>query len=320
MKKYTRLEKRTRKVPHTRGGVQRMVDEEYEVEVFVPPRDWDRDVQIVVGVATGVMGVVTLVWSTASIGSLLSRRVDPDFVAYLAATPFDIGWMVCAGREWLNRHNPREAELPRRAGHVALVAAMAAVFADGWLADSWISGLVGAVISLITKGLWMLAMRQATRRLNPLTQQWLDQADDEAAAKLAELHRTRQLQAAQYRCAVEAAALAIQPTPFAIPVASNPVSAGAADPGMPPPAEDAPQKSPVNAAKTKPEQLKLPQEDVVLRIAPPGQSVRDTTKTAVASGIRSKEAVQTYVRSVHGDDVNPETVDRYRRAFIKKAG
>ncbi len=317
MKKYTRIEKRKREVPHTRGGVQRMVTEEYDVEVFAPPQDWDRIVQSGVGAITGVMGAVTLAWSTTSIGGLLCTAVDPDPVAYLAAGVFDAGWMSCAAREWLNRYDPRKAELPRKAGHVLLALAMAAVYADGHLASSWVIGAIGAAVSLIAKGMWALTMSQYSRPLNPLTQQWLDQADDEVAAKLAELHRTKHLRAAEYRCAVETAALAIQPAPFLTPAAAIPEAArGAQDPAAPAPSPDTPHTRPTPKA----EQLELPKEEVVRRIAPPGQSVRDTVKTAVASGIRDRHAVLAYVQSVHGKGAKPETVERYRRGFVPKAG
>ncbi|MEU1309488.1 protein transporter Sec31 [Streptomyces cinnamoneus] len=321
MKKYTRVEKRIRKVPHTRGGVQRTVDQEYEVEVFVPPRDWDNIVRNGVGAITGVMGAVTLAWSTASIGGLLSIAVDPDPVAYLAAGVFDAGWMTCAAMEWLNRYDSRKAELPRIAGHVLLALAMAAVYADGHLAGSWVIGAIGAAVSLIAKGMWALTMSQYSRPLDPLTQQWLDQADDEAVARLAELHRTKQIRAAEYRCAAEAAALAIQPAPFALPTAPNPPAArDSKDQDVAPPNGETPRTPLTDKGAPGPEQLELPHEDVVRRLAPPGQSVRTTTQTAVASGLQEQPDVLRYVQSIHGAGVNAATVDRYRRGFIREAG
>jgi hypothetical protein len=45
-------------------------------------------------------------------------------------------------------------------------------------------------------------------------------------------------------------------------------------------------------------------------IAPPGQSIADTIRTAVASGITDKDAVVSYVRKIHGQDVKRPTVTR----------
>lgn len=45
-------------------------------------------------------------------------------------------------------------------------------------------------------------------------------------------------------------------------------------------------------------------------IAPAGQSIADTVRTAVASGITDKDAVVSYVRKIHGQDVKRPTVTR----------
>ncbi|AYD81683.1 hypothetical protein SEA_KROMP_82 [Streptomyces phage Kromp] len=54
-------------------------------------------------------------------------------------------------------------------------------------------------------------------------------------------------------------------------------------------------------------------------IAPPGQTVADTVRTALASGITDKDAVLSYVRTVHGQDVPADTVARTRRRIERTA-
>ncbi|GGW15779.1 hypothetical protein GCM10018980_51600 [Streptomyces capoamus] len=54
-------------------------------------------------------------------------------------------------------------------------------------------------------------------------------------------------------------------------------------------------------------------------IAPPGQTVADTVRTALASGITDKDAVLSYVRKVHGQEVSADTVARTRRRIERPA-
>ncbi len=54
-------------------------------------------------------------------------------------------------------------------------------------------------------------------------------------------------------------------------------------------------------------------------IAPPGQTVADTIRTARASGITDKYKVVSYVRKIHGQDVSADTVARTRRRIEGKA-
>ncbi|MER5750649.1 hypothetical protein [Streptomyces sp. NPDC002088] len=54
-------------------------------------------------------------------------------------------------------------------------------------------------------------------------------------------------------------------------------------------------------------------------IAPPGQTVTDTVRTALASGITDRSAVLSYVREIHGQDVSADTVARTRRRIEGQA-
>lgn len=51
-------------------------------------------------------------------------------------------------------------------------------------------------------------------------------------------------------------------------------------------------------------------KDRVRPIAPPGQTVADTIRTALSTGMRDKDRVLSYVRDVHGPDVPRSTVVR----------
>jgi hypothetical protein len=180
----TRLERRIRKVPHTVDGHTTLVDEEYTVEVPVLPTDWDNIVDKGARTATIAAFIISIVWTATSIGELLNRSV-PAPVAYGAAVLFDVGWIYCSAMEWLARHHPHRARLPRRASYLFLAIAMAAVATDGILSASIAVGIIGAVISAIAKGMWIIYMRQQAAPLDKLTQQVIDQRDTQERARRA---------------------------------------------------------------------------------------------------------------------------------------
>lgn len=188
----TRVEKRTRKVPHTINGDTRMVDDEYNVDIPVPPRDWDH---IVLNGVTGVaaaMVIGSIAWTTANVGDLLTSVAHPA-IAYTGAVSYDAPWISCLALEWLARYDAARARAPRIAGNVALAIAMAAVITHGVLKDAPEAGIVGAVISAIAKGLWTLVMAHTAQPLDSRTQQWLLQRRGEVGARLALSGELRQL-------------------------------------------------------------------------------------------------------------------------------
>lgn len=207
----TRTETRHRRVPHTVNGDTRWVDEPYTVHVPVPPHDWDRIVLAGVSAVTVLAVSASVVWSTASIGDLLALAV-PAFAAYLAAGTFDLAWIACLAVEWLARYDTRKARLPRIAGHIALVVAMAAVTVHGWLTASFEVGLVGAAVSALAKGVWTVVLRHHAKHLDPLTQQWVDQKTAEAGAQLAVASISRQVSRVQGQHAALLAASATDRT------------------------------------------------------------------------------------------------------------
>ncbi len=70
-----RTETRQRLVPHAVNGKTRLVEEDYEVMVPAPPRDWDQAVTTAVTAVAALLVTVAVVWSVASIGDLLARAV-----------------------------------------------------------------------------------------------------------------------------------------------------------------------------------------------------------------------------------------------------
>ncbi|MEU1372999.1 protein transporter Sec31 [Streptomyces triculaminicus] len=337
-----RTEIRTHPVEQTIDGIPETVNEEYEVQVPVLPMDMDHYVYKGVCIAAAVMVTASVTWSMASIGDLLARVVHPA-AAYAGASVFDLAWIICMAAEWLARYDTERAALPRRRGRTMLAIAMGAVGLHGWITWSWAVGLIGALVPLVAKGMWTVALQQTSYPLDDLSQQWLNKQRSKIGAQLALATGRRQLarigeQAVAQRAALVAAAqpaVPSPPKPVEDSVDSRPKEATTTVvPALPTAADIAAQlhalgvtgpRANVPNAPTAPpssdaaqhKQLELPDEDVVRRIAPPGQSVRDTARTAVASGIRDKAGVLRHVRSVHGPDVNSETVERYRRQFTK---
>jgi len=87
---FTRTERRTRMVPHTKFGKTSLIPEDYDVDIPIPPRDWDRLVLNGVWGITGIVIIASVTWSTSSIGDLLAGTVQ-SAIAYGAASVFDAG-------------------------------------------------------------------------------------------------------------------------------------------------------------------------------------------------------------------------------------
>ena len=277
----TRPITRTRQVPHTIGGVTRMVDEPYTVDTPVPPRDLDRIILGAVTTAAALILAACVVWSTVSIGDLLARAVAAP-AAYAAAGVFDLTWIICMAVEWLSRFDRSRAKTARRAGHAALIVAMGAVAAHGWLAGQPAVGIVGAAVSALAKGGWTVLLGHHAQPLDPRTQQWVEQQLSEAGGELALVGVRRRIVRARGLVAAEAAAL------------------GADADTDPDTADTDPDTDP----------------DVVRQLRP---SVREAVHTAFSSGIDDPERVLSYVRKVADPDARPDTVERYLRG-IRRSG
>lgn len=127
---------------------------ERTVRVPAPPRDWDM--VLVRGLITAaiISTGLSAYWTTDSIGGLLSRTSSAS-AAYAVAAIFDLAWLHCQAREWLDRRDPERAKVPRRAGYVFLAVTMGAIIAHGAVEHELTSGVVGAVVSVLAKGMWI---------------------------------------------------------------------------------------------------------------------------------------------------------------------
>lgn len=166
------------------------------VWVPAPPRDWDALVARVL-VCAAVLGTVLSVgWSTDSIGQLLSRT-GSELTAYSVAIVFDVVWLACQAREWLERDDPDRAAGARRAGYVFLAFAMAAIFAHGHRMGEDLAGAAGAVVSALAKFLWVLALGYYAVDLDEGTAYDLHTRRQGIAVRLALRASRRRLEAAE---------------------------------------------------------------------------------------------------------------------------
>ncbi|GGT43462.1 protein transporter Sec31 [Streptomyces purpureus] len=281
----TRTERRERLVPHTIDGETKLVPEPYDVQVPAPPKDWDHIV------LTGALAVVAaglaivIVWSTSSIGDLLTRTDVAAPIAYAAATGFSLGWIVCMALEWLARYDPVRIQRPRKAGHVFLAADMAAVCVHGWVVDSLKVGIIGAVLSGGAKALWTLVLDHQAAPLDHRTQQWVNIKRGEIGGRLALGASMRQLNRAESRAAAAEAALRTTPEPS--PVAPD-------DEEVAP--DDAPQ---------------LPSTGPM--------TMTDAVRTALSCNITEPDAVLRYVRKVADANAKEESVARTLRSLRRTA-
>lgn len=278
----TRKIERTRLVPHTVDGETEMVLDREVIEVPAPPRDWDQLVRTAVTVGACVLVTASLVWTTASIGDLLSN-VTLAAVAYAAAVAFDASWIICMAVEWLLRYDPERAKAARKAGRWALAVSMGAVFAHGYVFHQLIVGLVGAVVSGLAKGGWTMAMRVHARPLDGRTQQWVAKRRAAVDGQLAMIPIRRELQRGQAMVDAERRSLGAEDDGSADPEGSG----------------DVPENP----------------DSKVSAIRPGSVTTQEAVRNAWDSGIRDPEAVLRTVRQATGKDVPQSSVDRYLRAL-----
>lgn len=277
----TRRITRERLVPHTIDGTTRMVPDDVTLDIPVPPRDWD---QIGLNAVTGIVALALLGcvgFSTASIGDLLSR-VTPAPAAYGAASLFDLVWIGCTIIEWLGRYTPDRVTKARIGGYLSLAVAMGAVAAHGWLGENAATGLVGAAVSGLAKGLWAVVLDFQAAPLSKRDAAFFDQELSEAAVELARVPVRRRVNRA--RALAEAERIALE-----------------ADSG--------------SAGSTDPESASVDPDPKVSAIHPGRPTTQDAVRTAWDSGIREPDAVVRYVAEATGKAPSPDTVGRYLRAL-----
>ncbi|WP_228989435.1 protein transporter Sec31 [Streptomyces sp. DH8] len=284
-----RTVERSRLVPHTIDGTTHLVLDRYKEDVPLPPRDWDRLVLTGVTAAAAVIGVASILWSTASIGSLLDLVVPLTAAAYAAALVFDLVWLSCMALEWLARYDQERAALPRRAGYIALGIAMGAVGAHGWISGEFAIGCVAAAVSGLAKIMWTVVLRHHAKPLDERTQQWVDAERAKAGGRLAMVSVRRELTRAEQAVAAELAALS---------------GASGADSGELPEAPEDEEEFPESAPEPP---LNGP------------MTIADAVRMALSCGISDPEKVLRYVRKVADANAKEESVLRTLRMERKTA-
>jgi hypothetical protein len=283
----TQTIERTRLVPHTIDGQTELVLDRQQIEVPAAPRDWDQIVRTAVTVMAGALLMVSVCWSTSSIGSLLSRIVV-SAAAYGAACAFDMLWIMCTAVQWLMRTEPAAAKRAQIGGRWALAAAMAAVFADGYLNDEIVIGVVGAAVSALAKGGTSLAMLVHARPLDGRTQQWLEKRRSDVNGQLALIPVRRELQRGQAAIDAERRRLDLL------------TDTGSADPDQSGPSVDNPAPGSVPADRKS-------------------LTTKDAVRIAWDEGIRERDDVLHDAAQRLGRPVSPDSVDRYLRDLKRGA-
>ncbi|MFC4507398.1 MULTISPECIES: hypothetical protein [Streptomyces] len=196
-----RTETHVRHVPHTIDGVTHDVPERHSVTVPVLPRDWDRIALRAAASLVLALTLVSVIWSTYSIGVLLGRGIG-----FAAAVVFDLAWIVNILLEWLSRLAPAKRSFSKRLSWALLAATMGAILWHGLSLGSPALGVVGAGVSLFAKTLWFGVMRFIDRDLSEADAAWVQQEMSRANAALAVADVRRQVARAEDRAAVESLA------------------------------------------------------------------------------------------------------------------
>lgn len=260
------------------------------------PYDLDRLVSRALNAITAVVVAGAMAWSTVAIGTLL-HRMAPAWVSYGVAGVFDMSWVACMGAEWLMRYDRKRALVPKLAGWVALCVSVSSIVLEGYLTSGKVLiGCVGAVVSVLAKGLWMVVMTISSRRLAPADQQWYETARSAAEAQLAMVAIQRKLARETSRANQERAALAefqglpqvltAPPAPAVSAAQAPTVSAPAVRPSAPvvptqpvrPPVPAAP--APVSAPAPQPS-VSAP---VSAPVVPAASAPRTTVSVPVSAG------------------------------------
>jgi hypothetical protein len=273
---------RTRTIPHTVDGATEYIDETEYVEIPAAPYDWDQIVRVAITVMAIVLLIAAVSWSTASIGSLLSR-ITVAAAAYGAASAFDLLWIMATAARWLLRTDPVRVQAAIRFGRVALAVAMAAILADGYVSGEVVIGAVGACVSALAKGGTELAMLVHAKPLDSRTQQWLNKRRARLNAQLGLLPVRRELARGEAALTAEQRRLDLLAT-----------DSGSAGPDRPDESADDPDAD-------------------VLAIRPGTVTTKDAVRIAWDSGIRDDEQAVRYVAKTTGKAPSPDTVARYMR-------
>lgn len=350
-----RKDVRYRPVEVTTFGETSVEYEPYEVDVPLPPVDWDRYLmRFLLAVALGSTAAA-IVWSTASISNLLGLVVTTTGIAIAAASLFELLWIVCLVAEWLLQGQPDRARPMRIAGWIAVLVVVAAVVAEGFHAGYPAAGIVGGGVSLMAKGTWWVVFRVRQVTLSgPVARALQRRLQDLAATEtlLGFKHRIGGRQAyaeavfgpdayAQAQTAVRAGNQAVQlpptdprptgrpqqtpePVPAPAPAPAAPVSPATTPAPAPAPVPQAAAPAAPPAPEPQPAAPAVPEPPAttatgaaVLTMQP---SIRQIVRAALDEDLDMPQAdIVTRVQAVHGTD-NPKiasTVETYVRKELK---
>lgn len=325
--------KKTVQVPHERDGITHMVTRTVTERVPVVPADWDsRALKAVSSLVLGLT-LVAVAWSTVSIGELLGGGVG-----FAAAVVFDVAWAAVLIVEWMARFDPAKRTFARKLGWVLVAVTMGAIGLHGVLAGSWALAVVGALVSLVAKLLWLTVFRFVDKDLSEDDRQWVAAEISRANAQMAIAGVRRQAARAEARAAAELLAaereraawsgLDVPQAPVLAPVDVPELLAAGADPRPVTAAEDAAQRL-VEAAARQRAIASTPDADAAdhdrarrslaeaaatyMTVAPPAEPepVHEPLQYAAGSGADSRaDMTPSQVTGPDGaDDARPDSED-----------
>ncbi len=207
MKWKTKTE--TFQAPHTRDGITEMINRTREVRVPVLPRDWDTLATRAAVLLVMSLTLVSITWSTWSIGSLLGGGLG-----FGAAAVFDLSWAVCLILEWKSRFEEAKRSFPQNLGWALLAGTMGAIFWHGMNMGSVGMAVTGAAVSAFAKVLWLGVMKHINKELSPDDAQWVAQQISAANAKQAVAAARRQAARMEHRAAAELLAMEAEAREF----------------------------------------------------------------------------------------------------------
>ncbi|MCX4665059.1 DUF2637 domain-containing protein [Streptomyces uncialis] len=189
-----RFKKTTQTVPTavTRDGKTHTVNRSVSKLIPVAPRNWDvLGLQAAAGIVLALT-LVAIVWSTVSIGELLKGGTG-----YAAAALFDAAWITCIILEVLARYDRDKRKSARRMGAGLVVLTSGAIFWHGLEADSIPLAVVGALVSIVAKVLWVAVLKHIDRDLDAEDAAWLEAETSKATLTVARAQVQRQVARAE---------------------------------------------------------------------------------------------------------------------------
>lgn len=274
----------------TRNGRTHYVEEPAKL----PPLTPDEIILRAVGVATAIVVIGALIWSTVSVGAMLAT-LAPAWAAYMIAAVFDLTWIVAMATEYVLRFEPSRQKIPKAIGWIALAISMSAIFTHGALHHARWIGLFGAVVSALAKGLWWLLMFATSRRLDKDTQAWLSLELGEVHAKRAEQMAVAKVERERERYALNQAQDSVHTV-----VRDSPDATSGHPSGHP--------ETVLGVSTSKPLTSEDNHPDPLRKIADEASGPSDLVRTLAGYGIRNDDLVKTAVRL--RPDLNADSIRR----------